>query len=109
MEAIPNPRCRKKQIVSFSRQERAAEPVEMRQETGTMAHSATPPRFTVSKFAAFLGLEEGVIRKRIAGGNGHQEYYSIGELAERWRVSRGTICNRLHTDVTTDGAHFLNS
>jgi transposase len=62
-----------------------------------MAHSATPPRFTVSEFAALLGLEEGVIRERIAGGNGHQEYYSIGELAERWRVSRGTVYNRLRS------------
>jgi len=25
----------------------------------------------------------------------HQEYFSIGELARRWRCSRGTVYNRL--------------
>ena len=36
-----------------------------------------------------------VIRQRIARGHAGQEYFSIAELADRWRCSRGTVYNRL--------------
>lgn len=59
------------------------------------AQSPATPRFTISEFAAFLGLEEELIRECIAQRTQQHVYYSIGELAERWRVSRGTVYNRL--------------
>ncbi|HTT24174.1 MAG TPA: hypothetical protein VMG82_34945 [Candidatus Sulfotelmatobacter sp.] len=71
------------------------EPSETRQEAGVASCSPKPARFTISEFASFFGLEEDVIRERIEGGRNKQEYYSIRELAERWRVSRGTVYNRL--------------
>lgn len=71
------------------------EPSETRQEAGVAGCSPKPPRLTISEFAALFGLEENVIRERIEGGRNKQEYYSIRELAERWRVSRGTVYNRL--------------
>jgi len=73
------------------------EPGETRQEIVLADCSPTAPRFTVSEFAAFLGLEEHVIRERIGCGPSKREYYSIGELADRWRVSRGTVYNRLRS------------
>lgn len=59
--------------------------------------SPAVPRFTVSEFAALFGFDENAIRERLARGSGEQEYYSIRELAERWRVSRGTVYNRLRS------------
>lgn len=59
--------------------------------------SPAAPRFTVSEFAALFGFDENAIRERLARGSGEQEYYSIRELAERWRVSRGTVYNRLRS------------
>jgi hypothetical protein len=52
-------------------------------------------RLSVSEFASLLGIEEGVLRERITRGQAEQEYFSIAELAERWRCSRGTVYNRL--------------
>jgi hypothetical protein len=52
-------------------------------------------RLSVSEFASLLGLKESVIRKRIARGHTEQEYFSIADLADRWRCSRGTVYNRL--------------
>jgi hypothetical protein len=57
--------------------------------------SSARTRFTISEFAAFLGMEENMIRNCIAHRTHRQVYYSIGELAARWRVSRGTVYNRL--------------
>jgi transposase len=54
-------------------------------------------RLTVSELAALLGIEENVIRERITRGHDRQEYYSIRDLALRWRVSRGTVYNRLRS------------
>jgi integrase len=65
------------------------EPGETRHEVVAADCSPTMPRFTVAEFAAFLGLEEHVIRERIERRPNKREYYSIGELADRWRVSRG--------------------
>lgn len=80
-----------------SSQERVTGPGETRQEVVVADCSPTAPKFTVSEFAAFLGLEEHVIRERIGSGPNKREYYSIGELADRWRVSRGTVYNRLRS------------
>jgi hypothetical protein len=54
-------------------------------------------RLTIAEFAGLFGLPEDIIRERIAHTPSRQEYYSIGELAERWRVSRGTVYNRLRS------------
>jgi len=59
--------------------------------------SPTAPRFTVSEFAAFFGLEEHVIRERIECGPSKREYYSIGELADRGVFSRGTVYSQLRS------------
>ena len=80
-----------------SSQERMTEPGEARHEVVVADCSPTVPRFTVAEFAALLGLEEHVIRERIERRPDKREYYSIGELADRWRVSRGTVYNRLRS------------
>jgi len=54
-------------------------------------------RLTIAEFAGLFGLPEDIIRERIAHAPNRPEYYSIGELAERWRVSRGTVYNRLRS------------
>jgi predicted DNA-binding protein YlxM (UPF0122 family) len=64
------------------------------------AQSPATPQFTISEFAGFLGLEENMIRECIAQRTRRRVYYSIGELAERWRVSRGTVYNRLRAAGT---------
>jgi transcriptional antiterminator len=35
------------------------------------------------------------VRAQVSGTRGAQEYFSIAELADRWRCSRGTVYNRL--------------
>jgi len=50
---------------------------------------------TISEIAALFGIPESFVRSRMAHGNARQEYFSIGELATRWRCSRGTVYNRL--------------
>jgi len=53
-------------------------------------------QLVISELAVLLGIQESVIRETIAvHGQDRQQYYSIGELAIRWRVSRGTVYNRL--------------
>lgn len=83
--------------MNSSRQERVSQLGEIGKEAEVVGFSPTAPRFTISEFAALLGLEENVIRERVARGTKQPEYYSIGELAERWRVSRGTVYNRLRS------------
>jgi hypothetical protein len=51
-----------------------------------------------SELAALLEIHENAIRATIvAHGQNQQEYYSIRDLAIRWRVSRGTVYNRLRS------------
>jgi len=83
--------------VSSDHQDRTAQPVDAEKTVEVLAPSPAVLRFTISEFAAVFGLEEDVIRERIARGPDRREYYSIGELAERWRVSRGTVYNRLRS------------
>lgn len=87
----------RKETVSSGRQERIPQLVDAEETVEIPAPSPAAPRFTISEFAVFFGIEENVIRDRIARGPDQREYYSIGELAERWRVSRGTVYNRLRS------------
>lgn len=86
-----------KNIVSSNRQDRIPPLVNSRKAAETPGPSPVGPRFTVSEFADLFGLDENFIRERITRGSDRPEYYSIGELAERWRVSRGTVYNRLRS------------
>ena len=52
---------------------------------------------TISQIAILFGVPESSVRGRIAQGTVRQEYFSIGELATRWRCSRGTVYNRLRS------------
>jgi hypothetical protein len=59
--------------------------------------SSAALRLTIPEFAVLLGLQEDTIHERIARASNRQEYYSIGELAWRWRCSRATVYNRLRS------------
>ena len=50
---------------------------------------------SVSEIASMFGMQESDVRARIAGRGAPQAFFSIQELAERWRCSRGTVRNRL--------------
>jgi hypothetical protein len=52
-------------------------------------------RYTFSEFAVLTGLPEEVLRQKTANPSHSQAYFSIPELASRWRCSRGTVYNRL--------------
>jgi predicted DNA-binding transcriptional regulator AlpA len=52
---------------------------------------------SVSEVASLFGVSDAVILEMLDRGNTplRQEYFSIKELAARWRCSRATIYNRL--------------
>ena len=52
---------------------------------------------TISEISTLFGMSEHFVRSRIVRGGAGQEYFSIGELAIRWRCSRGTVYNRLRS------------
>ncbi len=55
-------------------------------------------QLALSLLATLLGIDESAIREMIATrGQNQQDYYSIRDLAMRWRVSRGTVYNRLRS------------
>jgi hypothetical protein len=83
--------------VSSVRQDRIPRLVDAGRNVDIPSPSSAATRFTISEFSALFGLDENAIRERLARGSGEQEYYSIRELAERWRVSRGTVYNRLRS------------
>jgi hypothetical protein len=83
--------------VSSTRQDRVPQLVDAESRVGIPSPSSAAPRFTISEFSALFGFDENAIRERFARRSGEQEYYSIRELAERWRVSRGTVYNRLRS------------
>jgi hypothetical protein len=62
---------------------------------------ATRPNFakliSVAEAASLFGYSEDVVLKMLDrhGEPLRQEFFSIGELARRWRCSRGTVYNRL--------------
>ena len=49
----------------------------------------------LAEIAALLGVPEGAVAERVMRVCGPREYFSIAELADRWRCSRGTVYNRL--------------
>ena len=49
----------------------------------------------LAEIAALLGVPESAIAERVTRAYGPREYFSIAELADRWRCSRGTVYNRL--------------
>lgn len=51
--------------------------------------------FSIPEIASMFGLSENLLRQRITGAASPPQYLSIGELAARWRCSRGTVYNRL--------------
>src|SRR6266404_8594790 len=54
--------------------------------------------FSISEFAALTGLPEEVLRGKVGSSIRKQDYFSIQELADRWRCSRGTVYNRLRAE-----------
>jgi hypothetical protein len=50
---------------------------------------------TVDEIAALFGIPVTAVRERLARRTIPQEYFSIPDLAKRWRCSRGTVYNRL--------------
>ena len=56
-----------------------------------------PDTLTISQIATLFGIPASLVRNRIAKGNAGQEFFSISELATRWRCSRGTVYNRLRS------------
>jgi transposase len=50
---------------------------------------------TVDEIAALFGIPVAAVRERLARRVVQLEYFSIPDLAKRWRCSRGTVYNRL--------------
>jgi hypothetical protein len=50
---------------------------------------------TVDEIAALFGIPVTAVHERLARRTVLQEYFSISDLAKRWRCSRGTVYNRL--------------
>jgi hypothetical protein len=57
----------------------------------------------VSEVASLFGYSEDVVLEMMDGHSApmRQEFFSIGELARRWRCSRGTVYNRLRAAGVT--------
>jgi hypothetical protein len=53
--------------------------------------------YTLSQVAAATGLPERLLREKLAKPEQRQVYFSIPELASRWRCSRGSVYNRLRS------------
>jgi len=52
---------------------------------------------SLSEIAALFGLPESEVRDGLARRFATQDYFSIADLAKRWRCSRGTVYNRLRS------------
>lgn len=50
---------------------------------------------SVSEIAVLFRMPESAVRAKIASRGEPQAFFSIQELADRWRCSRGTVRNRL--------------
>jgi predicted DNA-binding transcriptional regulator AlpA len=56
----------------------------------------SPRLVCASDVAALFGFSESTLLQMLEGRNApRQEFYSISEVAHRWRCSRGTVYNRL--------------
>src|SRR5260370_37727114 len=62
---------------------------------GASSHMDATNALTVDEIAALFGIPVNTVRERLARHNSPQEYFSIPDLAKRWRCSRGTGYNRL--------------
>ena len=69
----------------------------------------TATALTVDEIATLFGIPASAVRERLARRTLPQEYFSIPDLAKRWRCSRGTVYNRLRAhgakvlDFATNG------
>jgi predicted DNA-binding protein YlxM (UPF0122 family) len=50
---------------------------------------------SISEIALAFGIPESAVRAKIVSRGTPQAFFSIQELADRWRCSRGTVRNRL--------------
>ena len=50
---------------------------------------------SISEIALAFGIPESAVREKIASRGTPQAFFSIQELGDRWRCSRGTVRNRL--------------
>jgi hypothetical protein len=62
---------------------------------GALSHMDATNALTVDEIASLFGLPVNTVRERLARRTLPQEYFSIPDLAKRWRCSRGTVYNRL--------------
>ena len=53
------------------------------------------PTLTVDEIASLFGIPVTDVLERLARHAAPVEYFSIPDLAKRWRCSRGTVYNRL--------------
>ncbi len=58
----------------------------------------------ISEIARAFGMPDSAVRAKIASRGTPQAFFSIQELADRWRCSRGTVRNRLRAS----GARVLD-
>jgi hypothetical protein len=63
------------------------------QTQGSNADTSTA--LTVDEIAVLFGIPVTAARERLARRAVHQEYFSIPDLAKRWRCTRVTVYNRL--------------
>jgi MarR-like DNA-binding transcriptional regulator SgrR of sgrS sRNA len=63
-----------------------------------------PDSLSFAEVSAMFNIPESQIRERFARKNAPQAFFSIQELADRWRCSRGTVRNRLRAS----GASMLD-
>jgi hypothetical protein len=63
------------------------------------ARARVPEALPISEIAALFGLTEDVVREMASRRPAlvRQDFFSVGELATRWRCSRGTVYNRLRS------------
>jgi len=52
---------------------------------------------TVAEIASLFGMPESAVRAKMASRGAPQQFFSMQELADRWRCSRGTVRNRLRS------------
>jgi predicted DNA-binding protein YlxM (UPF0122 family) len=65
---------------------------------------AQSENLSVSEIAVLFGIPESAVRAKITSRGAPQAFFSLQELADRWRCSRGTVRNRLRAS----GARVLD-
>jgi len=64
----------------------------------------SPESLSIAEISALFNIPESQVRARISSRGAPQAFFSIQELADRWRCSRGTVRNRLRSS----GASMLD-